>query len=101
MLFTREGQFLTEVVSVLASFGAYNEDPAFLVDTATKQGMSGLPVYMYIRRGYTSCHEGIILAVKNKRHFLGIYSGRLGNDSMEAQLGIVWTKDAVDFPLVT
>lgn len=29
------------------------------------------------------------------------FSTRIGNDSMEAQLGIVWTKDAVDFPLVT
>lgn len=70
--------------------------PKYLVDTATKSGMSGSPVIM--RR--TTVHKGteeknmIIGTVQN---FAGIYSGRIGvKNELEAQLGIVWKRHLVD-----
>jgi hypothetical protein len=67
--------------------------PKFYIDTASRSGMSGAPVFCYSlwrllpdgRRetGYF-------------RRFIGIYSGRiLGEDDMAAQLGIVWKEQAI------
>ena len=30
------------------------------------------------------------------RGFLGVYSGRIGNDELQAQLGIVWKKKVIE-----
>jgi trypsin-like peptidase len=71
--------------------------PKLLIDTATRQGMSGAPV-IAIRRGLTapqnakSLGDSIFGTVET---FLGVYSGRVGNDELGAQLGIVWKASVI------
>jgi hypothetical protein len=71
--------------------------PKLYIDTATREGMSGSPVYaqessFWIPEGKTLAEAGFF--GKGDR-FLGIYSGRVGNDSFLAQLGIVWKEEAI------
>lgn len=73
--------------------------PKMLVDTATRQGMSGAPVLM--RR--TGVHWVGNTSLSGKefigliQNFIGVYSGRLGaEDEFKAQLGIVWKKKVID-----
>ncbi|BAS58346.1 MULTISPECIES: trypsin-like peptidase domain-containing protein [Leptolyngbya] len=72
--------------------------PKILIDTATREGMSGSPVYAqqigyWLTEGATNQNEAVI---GEGRRFLGIYSGRLGDDHYKAQLGIVWKPSAID-----
>ena len=70
-----------------------NDLPLFYVDTASRQGMSGSPVIVKKRRPIT-----IMGDTKVSRHqstLLGIYSGRIGDSSIEAQLGRVWKVSAI------
>lgn len=72
--------------------------PKFLVDTATREGMSGAPVYAQ-EVGYW-LPDGEIDARKASLgkgcRFVGVYSGRLGaNDEFKAQLGVVWKESAL------
>ncbi len=67
--------------------------PKFLVDTATRSGMSGSPVIMQ-RNGFHA-FDGQQLTGKEIigliRLFAGVYSGRIGTeDNLQTQLGIVW-----------
>lgn len=62
----------------------------YLVDTASRPGMSGAPV---ILRSWTNDFvEGRIRAISDKpaTNFIGVYSGRLGAPSSDAQIGMVW-----------
>ncbi len=77
-------------------FNVYQDQPTILIDTATRQGMSGSPVFFYgdfFRTTKVGCRMHMS---GQKGHFVGIYSGRLGNDNFEAQLGIVWQKELID-----
>ena len=70
--------------------------PKLYIDTATREGMSGSPVYAqevgyWIPEGGNSSDASF---GKGKR-FLGIYSGRVGDDTFLAQLGIVWKEQAI------
>jgi hypothetical protein len=72
--------------------------PKFLIDTATREGMSGSPVYAQVNGFFTpedkpGIDNGII---GEGRRFIGIYSGRLGSDPIQAQLGIVWKEKAIE-----
>ncbi len=72
--------------------------PKMLVDTATRKGMSGGPAIAVRRgiikpRGATDFGQNIIGTAER---FLGVYSGRIGNDEFGAQLGIVWKSSVVD-----
>lgn len=75
-------------------------EPFFLVDTATRSGMSGSPVIHRYRGFYKSDPEAE--AVKphdwfgEGDNFVGVYSGRLGKSQLEAQLGIVWKPHLID-----
>jgi hypothetical protein len=69
--------------------------PKILIDTATRQGMSGSPVIV-IRRGLIPKKSGDDLMIGHAAKFLGVYSGRLGNDLLGAQLGIVWKSEVID-----
>jgi hypothetical protein len=73
--------------------------PAFLIDTATRDGMSGAPV--------VARHSGILFnSVEGKlapdsmigtmTKFTGIYSGRIGDDALGVQLGVVWKSAVLD-----
>lgn len=71
--------------------------PKFLIDTATREGMSGSPVYAQVNGYYIpEGKQGIENAIFGEgRRFVGIYSGRLGNDAFQAQLGVVWKEKAI------
>jgi hypothetical protein len=70
--------------------------PKMLVDTATREGMSGAPVVAISDGGYEEEDGSLIETAGRFYRFVGVYSGRLGNNEMEAQLGIVWKAQAVD-----
>jgi hypothetical protein len=66
--------------------------PKMLIDTATRGGMSGSPA-IAVRRGFANLSGrelGPKTAFGAPEQFLGIYSGRVGEDVMGVQLGIVW-----------
>jgi len=70
--------------------------PKMLVDTATRKGMSGSPVIARADGEFDV--EGPPAAYRppgRVYRFLGVYSGRLGSDEMQAQLGIVWREHAL------
>jgi hypothetical protein len=69
----------------------------FLVDTASRPGMSGAPV---IRRSWTNHMEepGVVVLIDPPlNRFIGVYSGRLPTQHpCEAQLGLVWDASLID-----
>jgi Trypsin-like peptidase domain len=72
--------------------------PKIFIDTATREGMSGAPVYVqqtgyWFEEGATDLDEAMF---GEGRRFLGVYSGRVGNDPLKAQLGIVWKPSAIE-----
>ncbi len=74
--------------------------PKLLIDTATREGMSGAPVFVQ-ERGYWLSEEKDRFGNFKKgqgegRRFIGIYSGRLGDDEFQAQLGIVWKASVIE-----
>lgn len=71
--------------------------PKFYIDTATREGMSGSPVYAQhngycVPEGSTGPQDALF---GEARRFAGIYSGRVGTDDFQAQLGIVWKESAI------
>ena len=71
--------------------------PKMYVDTATREGMSGAPVYAQ-ETGYwmPESGQGVDDSVFGLGYrFLGIYSGRVGDSTFEAQLGIVWKEQLI------
>jgi Trypsin-like peptidase domain len=71
--------------------------PKLFVDTATREGMSGSPVYaretgMWAPEGKKFPHEAVF---GTGYRFIGIYSGRVGDDPFQAQLGIVWKERVI------
>lgn len=71
--------------------------PVFLVDSTTREGMSGSPVYL---RSFGQCiHENGNVEMTNgpTNRFVGVYSGRYGADvEDEAQLGRVWHRGVIN-----
>lgn len=75
-----------------------DQTPKMLIDTATRPGLSGSPVIMQ-RIGIHGLENGQVTAssiIGRVRNFIGIYSGRIGDDELKAQLGIVWKARVVD-----
>lgn len=77
--------------------------PKYLVDTATREGMSGSPVFArssYIKGGLDvsgdSFEDNRPWSVAHQYSFIGVYSGRLGQDTFQAQLGIVWKSRVIE-----
>lgn len=71
--------------------------PLVYIDTATREGMSGAPVFAsesgtWLPEGKTGKND-MVFGVG--RRFLGVYSGRIGEDSFLAQLGMVWKERAI------
>lgn len=68
-----------------------------LVDTASREGMSGAPVIMRTLNAWTNETGATILGSGVATVFVGVYSGRLAvADALDAQLGIVWPKHYVE-----
>jgi hypothetical protein len=67
--------------------------PLFYIDAATREGMSGAPVYaqevgLWAPKGVTELAKQVI---GKGRSFVGVYGGRIGaDDEFKAQLGLVW-----------
>ena len=70
--------------------------PLFLIDTATRKGMSGSPVIVR--------HSGFFNPNKNPNdarfgtveNFIGIYSGRVDDDPLGVQIGRVWKAKVIE-----
>lgn len=75
-------------------------EPYYFVDTATRSGMSGSPVIFRYRGFYKNNLQAPEIADDDwfgeGDMFAGIYSGRLGASSLEAQLGLVWKPHLID-----
>ena len=72
-----------------------NGKPLILIDCATRNGMSGSPVIAQVQGvwGGSSTDSTVITEdtkIGTGRKFIGVYSGHLGNDEFQAQLGLVW-----------
>jgi len=76
--------------------------PKLLIDTATRKGMSGSPVIVrrsgLIRRRGEKSDAPIVSSdiIGTAEGFLGIYSGRIGDDELGVQLGLVWRAEVID-----
>lgn len=72
------------------------ENPVFLIDCRARQGQSGSPVVAYRSSGYRTTDGNKISSVLSaapKWEFLGIYSGRINNES---DLGRVWHVSVIE-----
>lgn len=71
---------------------------SFFVDSATRAGMSGSPVFARSQIGhYDSIANDLVFNPRPSQRFLGIYSGRqVGASEEEAQLGLVWKTNLID-----
>lgn len=67
----------------------FDDKPIFLIDTTTKPGMSGSPVFAK-RVGSFQIDDAMIMGTAIK--FMGIYSGRTSDDEIidNSNLGLVW-----------
>jgi hypothetical protein len=86
----KRGTIASEPDLVLSTTGYY------LVDTASRPGMSGAPV---ILRSWTNDYvDGSVRAIMDTpaTNFIGIYSGRLYAASDEAQIGVVWHQSYIE-----
>ena len=82
--------------------------PAFFLDSRTRQGMSGSPVFAAYT-GIWDSHDPYAppdesgdfpltgsTAIGQGREFVGCYSGRVGVSEHEAALGLCWRVDAIE-----
>ena len=69
----------------------------FLIDCRTRKGQSGSPVIRYRNGGGYVAHDNDIEVVSPLSQFLGVYSGRINEDS---DLGTVWKSHLVSELLV-
>ncbi len=75
-----------------------NQLPMLYIDTATRPGLSGSPVIMQ-RIGIHGVVGGKVsndTLIGRIRNFIGIYSGRIGEDEFKAQLGVVWKAKVIE-----
>jgi hypothetical protein len=75
----------------------YQQHP-YLVDSATRKGMSGAPVIarhtgFFGMNGEARDGSEIIGTIEK---FIAIYSGRIGDDSLGYQLGMAWQSNVLD-----
>ena len=63
--------------------------PLFLIDTATRKGMSGSPVIVR-HRGVLNPKEPSDFRLGTVENFVGVYSGRVDDDPLGVQIGRVW-----------
>lgn len=69
----------------------------FLVDCASREGMSGAPTIFYSRKGNVQIGNSTYCGLGQVAYFHGVYTGRLGSTSeLEAQIGTIWQRSLVD-----
>ncbi len=90
----------------------WNRMPKFLVDSASRSGMSGAPVFYYSTSGRVQIQGCSFQAAAPAAILAGVYVGRVGNgggpgdegrdaqaahpSELDAQLGIVWRAEVID-----
>jgi hypothetical protein len=75
----------------------WNKQKRFLVDCASRKGMSGAPVLFHSKSGVVNSPRAINIGNEPLTLFHGIYVGRIGDVSeFEAQIGTVWQRRVVD-----
>lgn len=67
--------------------------PKFLIDATTKSGMSGSLVIARRVGGYRSSQAAMVLGRRVANRFLGVYSGRIHDQS---DVGMVWKPEVLD-----
>lgn len=71
-------------------------EPYYIIDTATREGMSGSPVFARVIGQYMSVQGHTLVGNGSLRRFLGLYAGRIAaNDDLAAQLGRVFPAELV------
>lgn len=71
--------------------------PKILLDTATREGMSGSPVIARTRGPYDDGSGQVkITSGMGATKFLGVYSGRIGDQHLGAQLGVMWKRNVIE-----
>ncbi len=75
----------------------WNNEKKFLVDSASKSGMSGAPVLYHNPRGRVSMRGKTVHMGGEVSILAGVYVGRVGvNKDQDPQIGIVWHSDVID-----
>ncbi|WP_417764853.1 hypothetical protein [Shewanella chilikensis] len=97
-------------ISEIGGLSNGKELPAFYIDSQTREGMSGSPVFAsYVGNWDTSdpykpidpedpeffSRDDVALG-ENRMEFVGCYSGRIGKDLEGAALGLCWTVDTIN-----
>ncbi|RDV07641.1 serine protease [Sphingorhabdus pulchriflava] len=68
-----------------------------LIDSASREGMSGAPVFLRSIGSFLSDNGALVVGAQIATKFLGLYSGRLAHaDALDAQLGIVWPAELIE-----
>lgn len=75
----------------------WNGQKKFLVDCASREGMSGAPTVLYNKSGFLQAGGTTYVGASPVAIFHGIYVGRVGRVSeFEAQIGTIWQRSVVD-----
>ena len=75
----------------------WNDQEQFLVDSASKSGMSGAPVVFYSPTGRLQIGGTTFMTGRSFAILVGIYTGRLGITAKEdPQVGTVWHRNVID-----
>ncbi len=75
----------------------WNQQPKFLIDSASKSGMSGSPVLYYSSNGVVQIYGETYYFDHSITILAGIYVGRLGvKGESDPQIGTVWNQSVID-----
>lgn len=78
-----------------------DDRPMFLIDAASRPGMSGSPIFRHKLGPATDKQWNVHAANIVTTQFIGVYSGHLQSDYNEVTLGFGWSGDLVDEILAT
>ncbi|MBA6339639.1 hypothetical protein H4J59_01250 [Colwellia sp. MB02u-10] len=75
----------------------WNREPKFLIDSASKSGMSGAPVLYYCPNGSVEIRGTKYTFERDVAILAGIYVGRIGvKGELDPQIGTVWNNSVID-----
>jgi len=75
----------------------WNREPKFLIDSASKSGMSGSPVLYYSPNGRVQILGSTYQFDQDVAILAGIYVGRIGvQGELDPQIGTVWNSSVID-----
>lgn len=75
----------------------WNREPKFLVDSASKSGMSGAPVLYFSSKGTVRIYGITHYYGQEVAILAGVYVGRLGvKGEADPQIGTVWNQSVID-----